>query len=67
MISIGTAVFRRIIEETRQQGREEARKAGIQAVKKTMFETVRFGTFKDDYIEGCATDRVDSWLEGKGW
>lgn len=54
-MTIGTTIFRRIMEEHRQ--------AGVQAVADTMEETVRFGNFNRQYIEGCAEDRYDEKLK----
>lgn len=58
MVSLGTAVFRRAIEEARQAGFEIARNVGVSALTDTMHqETVRFGTFDKDYVRKCASDR----------
>ncbi len=67
MISIGTQVFQRIVMEAKAQarleGRQEARTAGIRALTDTMHqETHRFCTFSREYVEGCATDRMDFFL-----
>jgi hypothetical protein len=63
MINIGTQVFQRIVMEAREAGLKEARAAGIRALTDTMHqETVRFCTFSREYVEGCATDRMDFFL-----
>jgi len=64
---MGTAVFRRITEEYESKGFakgfEVARSAAVKALKDTMQkETVRFGTFNDQYVEGCAADRLDFYV-----
>ena len=65
MVSMGTAVFCRIVEEAKRAGLETGRSAGIRATKATMFETCRFGWADPTYVEACATARVDGCLQGK--
>lgn len=62
MITMGTAVFRRITEEYFVKGFDKARDAGIRALTDTMEETVRFGTFDKQARERCATDRIDHYM-----
>lgn len=58
MVSLGTAVFRRVIEEAREKGFILAREVGVNALTETMQkETVRFGTFDSQYVRKCAEDR----------
>ncbi len=64
MINIGTQVFHRIIMEAKAQARQEARAAGIRALADTMRqETIRFCSFGVEYVEGCAADRMDFYLD----
>ena len=60
-MEIGTAVFRRIIMETKHRFTE----AAVTAVADTMEETVRFGCFRRPYIEGCARVRYNEVLFGR--
>lgn len=53
-MQIDTRIFRRIVLEKQ----EEIKRAAIKAIADTMEETVRFGTFRRDYVEGCAEDRL---------
>ena len=65
MITIGTAVFHRIVEEHYAKGLDVAREAGVRALTDTLAETSRFATFSKEYRAGCAKDRFDHYLRDK--
>lgn len=56
-MQIGTAVFKRIVNEHRN--------AAIDAVQESMVESVRFGLFNKDYVRGCAEGRFQEHLDKK--
>lgn len=62
MITMGTAVFRRITEEYEAKGFGIARAAGIRALTDTLAETARFGLFDKATRERCATDRLEFYI-----
>lgn len=67
MITIGTAIFHRIIEEARQQAQETLRKAAVKALADTMkHETPRFCAFDETYVHGCASDRLENYVRNAG-
>lgn len=63
MISLGTAVFYKIIEDQRRAGFSAARKVGIKALTDTLKETSRFSTFEEGYVKECAADRFDLYAQ----
>lgn len=61
-ITMGTAVFHRIIKEAK----EEVKQAAIRALADTMrLETTRFCHASPDYATGCAKDRLAYYLTDK--
>lgn len=57
-MQMDTAVFRRILTEKEQRLKD----AATAAIAETMRETVRFGAFSEDYVAGCARDRLEARL-----
>lgn len=63
MVTLGTAVFHRILLEREEQASKKIYNAAVKALKDTMQkETVRFGTFGSEYVEGCAQDRLEFYI-----
>lgn len=66
-MTIGTAVFVRIVQEAEQRGARVERTAAVKAVCKTLGETVRFGCLTPDVLLPLAERRIDSWKTDVGW
>ncbi len=62
-ITMGTAVFKRIVMERVRAVRD----AAIVAIADTMEETTRFGCGSREYVEDCATRRLKAEVEGQPW
>lgn len=62
MVTMGTAVFRRIVGEAKQEGFNQAKQVGVSALTDTMLETWRFGGFSRDYVGGCAKNRWEHYF-----
>lgn len=67
MITMDTVVYRRIRQDAEaeafQRGFQAARAAAVRALRDTMQETARFGTFDPQYVESCASDRLDYYIK----
>lgn len=64
-MTLGTAVFRRIVEEAKASGADSVRGPAVRAIADTMEETVRFGCFRKEYIEDRAAARLEAALRGE--
>lgn len=63
MVSMGTAVFCRIVREAESKGFETVRKAAVAALSDTMHEeTIRFGNSPKLYVDGCAAERLKHYM-----
>jgi hypothetical protein len=65
IMTLGTAVFRRIVEEAKEKGANLVRGPAIRAIADTMEETQRFGSHAREYLEECARMRLDACAKGE--
>ncbi len=62
-MTIGTAVFRRIVKEKVQEGRDELRYASVNAICEALQQTYRFMSFDESYRRQCAEDLLNSHID----
>lgn len=65
-MTIGTAVFTRIIEQHKQETLK-VREAAEKTLSKVLKQTYRFSSFDDSYINACAKDYMDAALNDEIW
>lgn len=65
-MTIGTAVFVRIVSEHKDEARQ-IREVAEKTLAKVLKQTPRFGCFDDDYINACAKDFMDAALKNGVW
>lgn len=63
MVSMGTVVFRRTVEETREDERRRMYKIAEDVVTHALMQTGRCCCFKEDYVRGIARFYLDEALK----